>query len=217
VNKQYTKKYVTKKHDDENVVNTMKVKGNGYQSKRAKGEVVNKFVDTLVNTNVSSSGVAFPITAIAQNVTVSGRTGDTVFIKELYLNYAITVDFSDIHNVVRVMIAQFHPSSALVVPVILDFFQTLDPLSMYNWQLSSNYTILYDKVHYLSGVSAAPCTSSLQGYSGIVGLNSAQKRLEFTAALITGSEQLFVIVLSDSGIPPGPGFSMRTRLVYCED
>jgi len=148
---------------------------------------------------------------------VSQRTGDTVFLKQILFNYNVQVDFNDVFDSVRVIMFQWYPNSGLVAPIVADILQTASVSAFYNWQLSSQYSILYDKVHFMAGVATSPTSSSNQGFYGEISMKNVMRRVEFTAGSAFGSGELFLLVISDSSLVPNPAYTGRTRVIYCED
>ncbi len=200
------------------LVNSCQVIVNGKQPSRKKGSPQTKFVDNSYATTIPSTGTILAgMCPIAQGVTVSQRTGDVVYWKKAYINYAVDAINSDVLSNSRVIIFQWHPNSALAAPTVNDVLQTASVYSMYDWQFSNQYTILYDKVHFCSGITSAPTVGGNQGYFGEIHLDPAAKRAEYSAALATGSEQFYILIISDSVIAPFPNFTATTRVTYCEE
>jgi len=202
-----------------NIVNSIKVNSNGQQIAVRRGQPQVKFVDVNGSFNMINTGsIDVPgITNITQGVGVSQRTGDTIFYKELFINYNITMANADNFNVSRVIIFQWHPNTTLVIPVPADILQSVTVYSMYDWQLSNQYKILYDKVHFMTGAANAPTTGSSQGYFGSIDLSRVVRRAEFSPGVVGGSEQLFILLISDSAVIPFPLFNVITRLTYSEE
>jgi hypothetical protein len=196
----------------------MKIKANGVQPNRKRGTPANKFIDVSTSTNVTASGAILAgLLPVPQGDTVSDRTGDTVFLKELYLNYTVQVDPTDTFNSLRVIVFQWHPHSGNYPPTVTGVLQSPLIYSMYNWQISSNFTILSDRVHFLAGQASSVASSYNQGFFGPVSLAKTMKRAEFGPGSILGSNQLFILVISDSTVVPGPAFTKVSRVIYCED
>jgi hypothetical protein len=201
-----------------NVVNTCKVNGNGQQTARSRGQPQIKFVDVSQVVNVSSTGTVLSgLTAITQGVGVSQRTGDTIFMKSFFMNYAINAANSDIFTTARVVIFQWIPNSSIAVPLYSDIFQTPDIYAMYDWQFANQYRILYDKIHFLSGTGTNPTTASNQGFFGELNISTLNRKVEFSQASAFGSNELYCLVISDSAIIPFPLLNIRTRITYSEE
>jgi len=112
---------------------------------------------------------------------------------------------------------QWHPNSGLVAPTVGSILQTASMLSMYDWQNSNQFIILYDVVHSFAGTDSAPTASTNQLFFGRIGIGQAVKRSMFTTAAATGSEQFYLLLISDSLLAPSPNLSGNTRVTYCEE
>jgi len=198
------------------MINSVKVLSNGRQDKGKKGAPQVKFNDIAYSVSPTASGTVLGGIPITQGVTVNQRTGDTIFWKHLYINYTMAAANSDVISTARVIIFQWHPNSALVAPIVGDILQVASVYSMYDWQFSNQYHILYDMVHILSGLTTAPTSSSNQGYFGAIDLSTAILRSEFSTAAGNGSEQFYVLVISDSTVAPSPSFNAIFRVTYTE-
>lgn len=202
-----------------NVVNSAVITSDGHQPVMTRGEPPIKFVDvTTAGASPSATGsILAGFCNITQGPGVSQRTGDTIFYRNCYINYILYTTNSDVTTSTRVIIFQWHPNSNLVVPIVSDILQTASIYSMYDWQYSNQYTILYDRIHFASGTATAPCDSSAQGYFGGINIGKAVQRAEFAPASALGSEQLYCLVISDSAIAPFPVFSITSRVVYTDE
>jgi hypothetical protein len=193
---------------------------NGQQPKRKKGDKAKKFFDSVGPGvfSVSNAGIT-PVTAVsmAQGVAVNQRVGDTIYLDRLYLNYSINAANTDIFSSCRIIVFQWHPNTAISgAPAITSILQNVALNGMYNfydWNLSNQYIILYDRVHSLAGTAAAPTSSSNQNWYGEISLQCPRK-VEFQAASMSGSNTLWVTAISDSAIAPFPVLSFTTRITY---
>jgi len=202
-----------------NMINCMNVMENGQQTAVSRGQPQVKFVDTNNTVSIFSTGsiLAPGLTNIGQGVGVSQRTGDTVFYKKLFLNYTIDAQNSDIFSNGRVIVFQWKPNTTLLAPTVADILQTTSMYSMYDWQNSNQYIIIYDKIHSLAGLATAPSASGNQNFFGSISLSKALKRVEFTTAAAGGSNQLFLLIIGDSVLAPFPTFTYQTRITYSQE
>jgi len=69
----------------------------------------------------------------------------------------------------------------------------------------------------MSGSATNPTATSAMGYFGEVPLKKTRKRCEFSPGAATGSEQLYILAISDSALPPFPILSLNTRITYKEE
>jgi hypothetical protein len=201
------------------MINCMKINSNGQQTAVRRGTPQVKFVDNPQSVAVSNIGtiLAPGITNVTQGVGVSQRTGDTLFYKELFLNYNAVAINADIFSSLRVIVFQWKPNTSLVIPTVTDILQTANIFSMYDWQFSSQYIIIYDKIHNFAGVAAAPSSSGNQSYFGKIDLSRAGKRVEFSPGAVSASNELFILVISDSVAVPFPQFTCISRITYSEE
>jgi hypothetical protein len=199
------------------VLNSMRVYGNGHQPKQKPSQPAMKFVDTISsNINIMASGTILPGTVqVSQGAGVSQRVGNRIYIEKAFFNYNITQINSDVVTQSRIIVFQWLPSSSIVPPVVLDILETVnDVQTMYNWELSNQYRIIYDQVYFQSGTATNPTASSNVGYYGEIDISRAMKTLEFTGVSALGSHQLYILLISDSLVAPFPIFDSTFRLVY---
>jgi len=200
------------------IINVEDIKSNGAQRPLGRGKPQVKFQDVNYAVSAISIGTVLAgICNIPQGITVNQRTGDTVFWKELYVNYELATQNADIYNTSRVIIFQWHPNSALTVPVVTDILQVASVQSMYDWQYSNLFTILHDKVYFQSGTASNPTASGNVGYFGPISLKKAVKRAEFANGAAQGSQQFYILLISDSSVAPFPTFSATTRITYSQE
>jgi len=200
------------------MVNTCYVKSNGRKTAIGRGLPQVKFYDLLVTGSFTNSG---SITASrlqpSQGIAVNQRTGDVVYIKKMWMNYSLSIDTAIDGAVARLIVFQWHPNSSVVLPIVNDILQTSTVYSMYDWNFSDQFRILYDKVHFLSGAAMDNTTGSNQGYFGEVQTTEAVKLAEFGLGATTGSQQLFILLITDVLVAPFPSFVIQTRVSYCEE
>lgn len=192
--------------------------GKGGIGKRGKSQT--KINDIQNITSVSSTGsILTGLSGPGQGVALNQRTGDIIYLDKMYLTYTCDSANSDVFASLRVIIFQWRPNSALVMPAVNDILQNsgFNVCSMYDWNYSNQYTILYDRLHTFAGTSTAPTASTNQCWSGEISLASCQRRSQFQLATTLGSNQLYCLVISDSAVIPFPNFTMVSRVTYTED
>jgi len=162
------------------------------------------------------------ITALSGNITggsgVRQRTGDTIKLLRAYINYQIESINADVFTTARILIFQWIPSTTLTgPPLVAEILQSASNLAMHNFQLSQQYRVLYDVQHSFAGTTGAPTSAGNQGYGGLIDVSKALKMLEFEEAAVTGTNQLFMLTISDSLVAPYPNFNFISRVIYTED
>ena len=177
-----------------------------------------KFLDITVTTTATSTGSVTALATIPTGSGVRQRTGDTVRLLRMFINYDIDAINADVFTSTRVIIFQWLPNTTVGgLPTAANILQSVSTISMYHFQNANQYRILYDKVHFQAGITAAPTASGYQGYYGNVQLSSALKQLEFSEAVSTGSNQVFLLLVSNSLIAPFPNLALQSRVIYTED
>jgi len=200
------------------IVNSLNVNDNGQQTAVIRGSPQIKFVDTTYpNVAIISTGqiLSPSASAVTQGVGVSQRTGDTIFQKELFINYSLSAINNDVFSSARIIVFKWVPNSNLLLPIVTDILQTASLTSMYNWQLSNQYFILYDCFHSLAGNLTTPASSGNQAFLGKIAIKGP-KRCEFAPATALSSNQIYVLVISDSSLTPFPIWNGVLRLTYSE-
>jgi len=202
-----------------NMINSIIVLKNGQQKPISRGKSIMKFIDVGQSFNIPAvGGVINAFCPIAQGLTVNQRTGDTVFWNQLLINYTVSTENADVFNTSRIIIFQWHPNSILAIPAVTDILQSTIVYSMYDWQFSNQYTILYDRVHVHAGIAGSPCDSGNQGYFGSIPfVRGVKVKAEYAAASTSGSEQFFMLCISDSVIAPFPVLNVQSRVIYNDD
>jgi hypothetical protein len=200
------------------MINSIIIRKNGKQLPTRRGSPMTKFVDVAQSISPSNIGsVLSGLCPIVPGVTANDRTGDTVFWNNILINYTVATQNADVFNIVRLIIFQWHPNSSLVVPIVTDILQTANVYAMYDWQFSNQSTILYDRVHCMSGTAGAPSDSGFQGYFGSISLGQSVRKAEYVPLATLGSEQFYILAISDSLIVPFPFMNINTRIVYTDE
>ncbi len=211
--------YGNKMHIGTNTVNS--VDGHGghqpTQSKATKARM--KAFDMVVaSTNFTNAGYLVQMTGLGQGTQNGQRTGDVITVRKFTLNYRIYSQNSDAFNTCRILVFRWKPNSTLVSPTLASVTNGTSITSsmwMYDWQYSSQFVILYDRIHFLAGTATAPDVSGTQGASFEIPLNL---RLEYTGTGSTDhSNGLYLLAMSESAVPPHPAIEWMSRIQYAEN
>jgi hypothetical protein len=204
-------------HKENVMSNSIRIGANGYLNRPKAGAPKLKLFDSTASTqNASTTATLVPLSGPAQGTAVNQRTGDTVRLCDrLVLNYTTSSQNADVFNTVRVIVFQWIPNTALTVPTAASILQNANNiLSPYDFQNSNQYRILYDAVHLMSGTAAGPTSAGNQGFYGELSLSRALKLLEFATGAVTGSNQLYLMFLSDSALLPFPLMNYWVRVFF---
>jgi hypothetical protein len=178
-----------------------------------------KYFDSYVaNTTVTNVGTMTNLYAPTQGTGTSQRVGDVTFLQRLYMNYKVSTQNADVFNTVRLVLFKWIPNAVLLAPTFATLTNgggTTTTQWMYDWQYSNQFKILYDRVHLLSGLATAPTAAGHQAASLELDLNNL--RVQFSIGAATGSNDIFLFVISDSIVAPFPLLEYGARIVYCDE
>jgi len=189
--------------------------------------LVRKF-EMKYNTVVASAQAAtttmtiFPITAIPQNTSDTGRIGDQVNLLSYQFKYHVAC--GDPTNIVRVALFQWLEDDTVVVPTATQLFQlgpsgsAGDIYSTWNHDRRKMYRVLYDKRHFLAGngtAATSPFSASTQRHHNHRG-KFKKKTIEYVSALTTGMGNLYICYVADSSILPNPTITYDLEFYYTD-
>lgn len=182
-----------------------------------RGRRAVKFFDTnLTTVTPSTSGVVIPVFQPPQGVLVTDRIGDVCYLRSMCINYTCNAANADVFSSLRVVVFQWKPNANLLAPTAASIFQFASDNvnSMYDWNFADQYIILYDKLHSFAGTAAIPTASTNQNWVGEIPLRRAIKKVNFAASAVGGSNQIYLLIVSDSSVIPFPNFTFKTRVMF---
>jgi hypothetical protein len=157
-----------------------------------------KYLSNNLSFTTDYNGTLTSQNIIPQGDTDNTRDGDSCLLKKTRM--AFSVQLADTTNLVRVMMLQWKPYSTPAVSAIL--FNTgsiVSPLSSLNKDQNQQYTVLYDRVFYLHAGNA------LDG--DVIEVTPSSEHLQFVAGTTSGTNQLYLLTISDSSAASHPIFS----------
>jgi len=170
--------------------------------------------------SVILTGTMGSLTSIAQGTTINQRVGDQIRLRGAYLNLTVTAANADITNQVRLLFFQWHPNLATGSPVIANILQTPTTngvLSHPNVQFQDQFTILFDRLFNLSGVTTAP-TANSQHVIREQFILPRRPVVNFMAGSSTNaSNTIWYLALSDSSIAPNPSLTFDLRMMFVDE
>jgi len=142
----------------------------------------------------------------------SGGThiGDECRLKSLWFRYNVTV--ADASNQVRVILFIWKPNLSYASPAALNILKTVTtPNQMttcYNEDGEDMYRILYDKVHFLSAVGPVQ--------AGALVTRKLNLKMDFATGLSNGSNNVYALLVSDSGAASDPTVNFTSRIAFTD-
>jgi len=174
-----------------------------------------KYFDVNVSAqNQGSGGNVGSLSLVPQGVTQSSRVADSLLASHFHMRWTTTTQNADVTNNLRVIIFIWKPSTTGAAPTlasILPDTAVVGYQSQLNWPLRDQYRVLMDRTFAMSGIATAPTVSGNWFWSFSCKL---KLRMEFGAAVTTGTNQVWVCSISDSAAVPFPIATYSSRLIF---
>jgi len=207
-------------------INLIWVSGNGAQPRREgkkkknlRGAPPTRYIDVRsLGLSPATSATVTPLFLVAAGNTVNTRVADTGRMRRFYTNFNIEQVNADVYSRTRVIFFQWHPNTAIALPVAGEVLQ--DPTfieSMYNWDYSGQaFTVLADFVAPSVGLASSVTDNTNLAFYGEIPLrkNGFDPFIQWNAGASTGSNQIFVLYISDSAIAPFPILNIASRTTF---
>jgi hypothetical protein len=176
-----------------------------------------KYFDTLsVANSIGSGGTIFPLCGIPQGDSQSSRVGDFVSPLEMLFNFSLYTVNTDIITTVRLIWFKWRPSTAtttITVASILEAPSSSNVLSHFNFQLQQQYQVLHERQFACSGTTTNPTVNSNFGATGLP-IPIGGQSMEYSLGSVNGTNQFFLLAISDSALTPFPILNFSNRLYY---
>jgi hypothetical protein len=159
--------------------------------------------------NVSWSGVVMSVSDVTQGDSDTTRDGDRLLPKDLSLRGTWVI--SDTTNVCRVILFRWLPSSTPAVSDIVTsnyVGTTAAAFSPLTHDTRQQYKILADQICILD----VSHTVRLLNWN----LKLPPQPIQYVAGTTTGSNKLYILVITDSGAASHPGANFALKLTYTD-
>lgn len=172
-----------------------------------------KHFDTSIDTTYDFAGTMYDLSAVAQGDIDNQRDGDKLTPKGLNFHYNASV--ADASNYIRVIIFHWKQNNISVSPtgsyLVSPFQSSVNAvLAPYNWDTRMNYKILKDFVIRLN--SSDRTTANGHFYLSLKSL----PKVAFDSGTTSGSNHIYMFVVSDSGAATHPGLRWISRLSFVD-
>lgn len=161
-----------------------------------------------INVGVGTTADIQSLSAVPVGTSDTTRTGD--LLQAYSLNFRGAVSLGDATNVFRLIFFQWHAKSTPTLGNILITTGGFEVFSMYNTDQGDQYKIMYDRTFNLNRAGGG--ANEVKVFSGK--LSVPRKKLQYDAGLTTGSNHIYSLMISDSGLPADPNVIMVTKLNY---
>jgi len=171
-----------------------------------------KKLDTLVDQTIDWTGTVIDLTSIDHRVAEGQRIGDTVTPSSLDIRWQLT--HGDNENALRVLLIQWHQDTQVFLPGVSSVLEgltlnaTTAPFAHYNKNNRTDFRVIKDFT-LKTGISASTRTQI-----GRINLTKAVRPVNFNGQLTSGTDKIYLMLVSDSGAATHPGVIFNCRLNY---
>lgn len=177
-----------------------------------------KHHNAVVSGATAFAGGLNSLTDVAQGDTDLTRDGDQLTMGKLvfFLELAQSsgVGF-DVHNAVRVILFQWFPQSAPAVSDILDQGTGTAPYYHYFTDKAKSFKILHDKIHRLQRDDPT-AGGQVKIFKRRFKVRPGRKKIQYVSGGTTGSNKIYLLLMSDSSVTPHPTAYFHSRLNFMD-
>jgi hypothetical protein len=183
-------------------------------------KAVTKWLDITSLANSIGSGATLQnLGLIPQGDQQNQRIADFARLRKIFYNYSMYIANADIVTTVETKFYKWIVNTALATPLIANLLQNpaaANSLSHENFEYQQNYRLLWQRRYRAVGTATNPTTAANFGRNNQrikIGGDPVQK---FNPTSTGGSNQLYIMNISDSALTPFPILNYVVR-VYFED
>lgn len=173
-----------------------------------KGLVNSEMHHLVTNSTVSVTNTAtiIPLTAIGQDDTASGRTGNSILLRNIFMRWGLTNNPAASSTYFRCLLVQDKQQIGDTAPTITDVLQSSSTLSSLSLNSAGRFKILKDWFFILNNVDKTSRNAKL--YLDV------RKHVRFNGAAGTDIQKngIYMMVLSDQVIGTAPSFVYNVKL-----
>lgn len=148
------------------------------------------------------------LTAITQGDQDVNRQGSVIEPKSIELN--LSFNSVDTFNLLRVIVFQWFMDDGDDPPTNTDILDYQHPLGVIAWHERKNSRILYDKL------MAGSDTASNEILVIRKKINKKMRKIYYDGGLTTGKNNLYLALISDSGVASHPNVKYYARVLYTD-
>jgi len=183
-------------------------------------KAVTKYLDITSLANSIGSGATLQnLGLIPQGDQQNQRVGDFARLRKIFYNYSMYIANADIVTTVETKFYKWIVNTVLATPLIANLLQNpaaANSLAHENFEFQQNYRLLWQRRFRAVGTATNPTTAANFGRNNQrikIGGDPVQK---FNPTSTGGSNQLYIMNISDSALTPFPILNYVVR-VYFED
>jgi len=188
-----------------------------------------KYLDTYTATSATTSPTIYQVSTVSQGAAQFNRVGDKLlgikFDLDIIANYSFSAgSFSqDFFDNLRIIMFVWRIPTQLLAPVatsILQSTSTFGVMSPFTYEDRKSYKVILDLKPYVTGYYNATTSTSTPTDTSIWKWNVKGHRLnlpiDFSLNGNTGTNHLYLLVMSDSAGSPHPVIQTMVRFYYTD-
>lgn len=159
------------------------------------------------------SGNLYLISDVPQGIADNDRDGDQLNLTHINLKAEWNASSAATSfNLCRFIVFQWRPQTTPTLNLILTGLgAAIAPLAPYTRDTRSMYKILYDKMTVLSIANS----NSVHAFNLRL-RKGYNRRLQYQGGTTVGSNQIYILVVTDDGGAPSPQFSYYSQILYTD-
>jgi hypothetical protein len=143
-------------------------KGVRYLKGLVNSEMLHQDFSYGVGTTITNAGFVTNITALAQNDTSSGRTGNSILLRSIYYRFKIEINSAVTSNTsVTMLLVKDKQQLSDTTPLPGEILSALRPEAMINLDYAGRFKIIKRKTFYLTPSSGGQPVKEILGYRKI--------------------------------------------------
>nr|WAE42312.1 MAG: capsid protein [Cressdnaviricota sp.] len=176
-----------------------------------------QFDNITTATTASSAGTIIGgLILPSQGVADSQRTGDVIFIKSVSIHGNFIC--ADATQMFRTILFRWRPDNAIDTPSVAKLLQDTSSLP---WASAINETSLQaGKINILHDKTYAMVLNTQSGVKQFswkfYGKKLGKKKIAFNSGAVTGMDQLYMLIISDSLAVAHPAINFNCRTIYSD-
>lgn len=170
------------------------------------------------NISIGSTATIVQVSVPPQGDEVYARDGNKISLEAIQLNYMISGSLDE-YNRIRVMLIQWKEHS----PEFTGIDQVLEDVGSANYAVLSGYKtkesdittfrVLYDKVHTINQYRDTSHLFATPVYKNYL-TKGFKKSLHYDSGATTGTDQVFLVMFSDSDVVDHPDLTYQCRIRF---
>lgn len=188
----------------------------------SKEEELKYFLAAQNGVAITSTAAIVPLSSIPQGISDTQRVGDALEYKNLEVRMFLSI--GNPTNLVRIIFFQWFPTATTPIAtniLLTGYTGSIDTTSTYSHDYRHDFKVLKDLFCPLIGNLTVPVLAPAVYTDTTIRvfhfhLRGFRKQVQFAGGTTQGSNQLYVLQISDSPAAPRPVIALSTKLTFVD-